>query len=312
MSRRKLLDAEAVSERARPRRVRESRLAWALCAPALAVVLCMAIFPLAWTFWQSLLRNDLRLAREGARFVGVANYAEALTEPRFWEALAHTAGFTAVSVAIELALGLALALLLHRGSRGRGAARAAALVPWALPTVVAALVWRFLFEGRGSAANALLVLGGGEPVAWLADSALAWVPIVLADVWKTTPFVALLLLAGLQNIDPALVDAARVDGASAWQRLRFVTLPLLRPALVVALLFRGLDAFRVFDLVYALTAGGPGTATEPIALYTFTSLLRNLRFGYGSALSVIVFLVTFAFAWLYVRKVGSDLLEEPR
>ena len=169
------------------------------------------------------------------------------------------------------------------------------LVPWAIPTVVTALLWRFIFDGTGGIANVALVETGllDRPPVWFVHSALAWVPVILADVWKTTPFVALLLLAGLQNIDPALHEAARIDGAGAWQRFRHVTLPLLRPALLVALIFRTLDAFRVFDLIYVMTGGGPGTSTEPMALYTFSSLLQNLRFGYGSALSVLVFLVTF-------------------
>jgi ABC-type sugar transport system permease subunit len=161
--------------------------------------------------------------------------------------------------------------------------------------VVAALLWRFLFDG---------------PTDWLADPLRAWIPIVLADVWKTTPFVILLLLAGLQTIDESLYEAARIDGATDWQQFRHVTLPLLRPALLVALIFRTLDAFRVFDLIYALTGGGPGTATEPISLYAFTVLLQNLRFGYGSAIGVIVFIVTFGLALLYVRTVGAGLLEE--
>jgi len=144
---------------------------------------------------------------------------------------------------------------------------------------------------------------------WFIRTGLAWVPVVLADVWKTTPFVALLLLAGLQNIDASLYEAARIDGASAWRQFRYVTLPLLKPAVLVALIFRTLDAFRVFDLIYVMTGGGPGTSTEPIALYTFNSLLQNLRFGYGSALSVIVFAITFGLALGYIRFLGAGLTE---
>jgi ABC-type sugar transport system permease subunit len=147
---------------------------------------------------------------------------------------------------------------------------------------------------------------------WFIQPAAAWVPIILADVWKTTPFVALLLLAGLQNIDVSLYEAARIDGASAWRQFRHVTLPLLKPAILVALIFRTLDAFRVFDLIYALTGGGPGTSTEPIALYTFNVLLQNLQFGYGSALSVIVFLVTFSLALVYIRFLGAELTGSKR
>ena len=298
-----------MSDRAPPG---EARAAWAMCLPALAVVGVVALFPLLWTFWESLHLHDLRMPWRGRPFVGLANYTEALADTRFWWSLAHTAGFAAVSVTLELALGLLLALGLHRPFRGRALARTAVLLPWALPTVVAALLWRFLFDGATSPVNATLVASGwlGEPVVWLAHPWLAWLPVVLADVWKTTPFVALLLLAGLQGIEPALYEAARVDGASAWQRFRHVTLPLLRPALVVALVFRALDALRVFDLIYVLTGGGPGTATEPVALYAFKSLLQDLRFGFGSALSVVVFALSFGLAWLYVRLAGRSLLEQ--
>jgi len=290
----------------------EARAAWSMCLPALAVLGAVALFPLLWTFWESLHLHDLRMPWLGRPFVGLANYAEAMADTRFWWSLAHTAGFAAVSVTLELALGLLLAMGLHGAFAGRALARTAALLPWALPTVVAALLWRFLFDGATSPVNLGLAAVGviDAPVVWLADAWLAWLPVILADVWKTTPFVALLLLAGLQGIDPSLYEAARVDGAGAWQRFRHVTLPLLRPALVVALVFRALDALRVFDLVYVLTGGGPGTATEPVALYAFKSLLQDLRFGFGSALSVVVFVLTFGLAWLYVRLAGRALLEQ--
>ena len=291
----------------------ERRLGWMLVAPALAVTAAVALFPLGWTVWESLHQHDLRMPWLGRPFVGLANYTEILGDGRFRGAMLHTAFFTAASVALELGLGLFLALALNRAFRGRGLVRAAVLVPWALPTVVAGLLWRFLFDAQAGIANATLLRLGliDEPVVWLVRTATAWVPVILADVWKTTPFVALLLLAGLQNIDPALHEAAAVDGAGSWRQLWHVTLPLLRPALAVALVFRTLDAFRVFDLVYVLTGGGPGTATEPIALYAFNALFSNLRFGYGAALSVIVFLVTFGLALLYLKGMGS-LAEEGR
>ena len=278
-----------------PRGRGEARLAWLLLAPAVGSVVAIALFPLAWAVRESFHLHDLRAPWLGQPWIGLANYAEAFTDGRLWLSLAHTVGFAAVSVALELALGLLLALALHRAIAARGPVRTLALIPWALPTVVAALLWRFLFDG---------------PTDWLADPLRAWIPIVLADVWKTTPFVILLLLAGLQTIDESLYEAARIDGATDWQQFRHVTLPLLRPALLVALIFRTLDAFRVFDLIYALTGGGPGTATEPISLYAFTVLLQNLRFGYGSAIGVIVFIVTFGLALIYVRTVGAGLLEE--
>jgi ABC-type sugar transport system permease subunit len=292
----------------------ERRLAWAFVAPVLAVLALIALLPLAWAVWESLHRHDLRMPWLGRPFVGLDNYAAIASDPRFWSALGHTLFFTAASVALEIALGLVLALAMDRAFRGRGLVRAALLIPWALPTVVAALLWRFLFDSQAGVVNAALAGIGllDRPLVWFVDPATAWVPVILADVWKSTPFVALLLLAGLQGIPRELYEAAAVDGASPWRQLRRITLPLLRPALLVALIFRTLDAFRVFDLIYVLTGGGPGTATEPLALYTFNTLFQNLRFGYGAALSVVVFAVTFGLALLYIRALGVRLeREEP-
>ncbi len=288
----------------------EARLAWALSLPALGTIALVAVFPIGWTVWESLHLHDLRMPWLGRPFIGLDNYAEAIGDGRFWSALGHTSLFVVASVTLELAGGLLLALMLHRVSRGAGLMRTAVLLPWAVPTVVAALVWRFLFDSPAGLVNALIEGVGLTPPTWFADAAAAWVPLVLADAWKTTPFVAILLLAGLQNIDPSLFEAAAMDGAGPWRRFTDVTLPLLRPALLVAFLFRALDAFRVFDVVYVMTGGGPGTATEPLALYTFGTLLQNLRFGYGSALSVIVFIVAFAGALFTIRVFGSDAFLE--
>jgi ABC-type sugar transport system permease subunit len=289
-------------------------LAWAFVMPAVSVIALIAIFPLAWTVWNSLHLQDLRMPWLGHPFIGLGNYAELARDPRFWYALGHTLFFTAASVSLELILGLALALAMNSAFRGRGAVRATSLLPWAIPTIVAALLWRFMFDSQAGIANAiLLALGALErPIVWFIDATTAWVPVILADVWKTTPFVALLLLAGLQNIDKSLYEAAEVDGASAWWRLWHITIPLLKPTILVALIFRTLDAFRVFDLVYALTGGGPGTATEPIALYTHNTILQNLRFGYGSALSVVIFAITFGLALAYIRGLGLRLSGEER
>jgi ABC-type sugar transport system permease subunit len=288
----------------------ERRLAWALALPALGAVALVAVFPLLWTVWESLHLHDLRMPWLGRPFVGLANYAEVLRDARFWSALAHTGVFVAATVTLEIAAGLALALALDRLVRGRGLVRTAVLLPWAIPTAVGALVWRFMFESPGGLAGALIGRLGLEAPTWFADPIAAWVPLILADAWKTTPFVAILLLAGLQNIDRSLYEAAEVDGAGAWRRFTDVTLPLLRPALFVAFLFRTLDAFRVFDVVYVMTGGGPGISTEPIALYTFSSLLQNLRFGFGSALSVIVFVAAFAFALVSIRLFGGEAFLE--
>ncbi len=299
--------------RARPAG-RDARLAWALCAPALAVIAAVIAYPLLWTAWESLHLHDLRMPWRGRPFVGLANYAALLDSARFRQALGHTLFFTLASVALEMALGLALALALHRRFRGRGLLRAAVLVPWALPTVVVAILFRFLFDARAGVAAAALAEAGvvDRSFVWFLHAGAAWVPVIAADVWKTTPFVALLLLAGLQSIPESLAEAAAMDGASAAQALWHVTLPLLRPALGVALLFRSLDALRVFDLVYVMTGGGPGTATEPLALLTFDALLQNLRFGAGAALSIAVIALAGLLAALVVRVLAAELVRGPR
>jgi ABC-type sugar transport system permease subunit len=274
---------------------RDQRAALPLVLPALTAVALVAIAPMVWTIWESLHLHDLRMPWLGQPFIGFDNYVEAAGDPRFRDAVLHTGVFVLASVTLELTLGLVFALAMSRALHGRALIRVVVLASWAVPTVVAALVWRFIFEGL--------------EFHWFIDPVLAWVPIVLADAWKMTPFVALLLLAGLESIDPSLYDAARIDGAPAWRQFREITLPLLRPALLVAVLFRALDAFRVFDMIYVMTGGGPGTSTEPVSLYTFNTILQHLRFGYGSALSVMIFLATFLLALLYIRLVGRNLLE---
>lgn len=272
---------------------RDARLAWTLLAPALLLLAGIAVAPLLATVWESLHHHDLRMPWLGRPFIGLDNYYAALSDHRLREAVVHTLLFAVASVSLEIVFGMALALALDTVIRARGIARVIVLLPWALPTVVAALVWRFMFESQG--------IAGILYDDWLSRPLTAWVPIVLGDVWKSTPFVALLLLAGLQGIDASLYEAARMDGATRWRRFTQITLPQLRPAIAVALVFRTMDAFRVFDLVYVLTAGGPGTATEVISLYAFTTLLQDLRFGYGSALSIVAFVLTFALALAYVR-----------
>jgi len=276
-----------------------SRLALLLIAPALVIIIGMALVPIAATAWEAMHLHDLRLPWLGTPFIGAGNFVEALRDERFLDAVLHTVMFAAISVPLELIFGLALALLMHSVTRGRGVIRVAALLPWAIPTVVAALVWRLMFDSLASI----------TPIDWFSGPFIAWVPIVAADVWKTTPFVAILLLAGLQTIDAEVYDAARLDGASAAQQLFTITIPLLAPAVVVAAAFRTLDALRLFDVPYVMTGGGPGTATEPLSMYAFTALMERLRFGYGSALSIAVFALTFFAALLFVRVLGRATTE---
>jgi ABC-type sugar transport system permease subunit len=288
----------------------EARLALWFVAPALAFVLTGALIPIAATGWEALHTHDLRLPWLGRPFVGPANFVEAAGDERFTDAMLRTVAFAVVTVPLELAFGLALALIMHTAVRARGGVRLAVLLPWAVPTVVAALLWRFMFEAQsGIVSSTLATLGAvGPAFDWFVHPLAAWVPIAAADIWKTTPFVALLVLAGLQGVDPSLHEAARMDGAGALRRFWTITLPLLTPALVVAAAFRMLDALRLFDLAYVITGGGPGTATEPLSLYAFIASMQRLRFGYGSALSMMVFLLTFAFALVWVRMLGRSLV----
>ncbi len=280
---------------------RERRQALLLVAPAVLVLAGVALYPLVAAVALSLQRVVLVFGER--EFIGLDNYRFLLQDPRFWSALGNTAYFTLVAVSLELLLGLPLALLLHARFAGRGAFRAGILIPWAIPTVVSARLWAWLFNADYGLVNALLP---GPALNWLGSPRLALHAAILVDVWKTTPFVALLLLAGLQGIPEELFRAARVDGAGAWRTFRSVTLPLLRPALALALLFRALDAFRVFDALYVLTEGGPANTTETLSLYAYKTLMRSGDFGYGSTLAVATFLCVGALALVLVRLVGRE------
>lgn len=261
-----------------------------MIAPALAVLALVTAWPILAATWLSLHRRILVFHE--SRFIGFANFAALFSDERWRGALANTLYFTAVAVALELALALPLALLLDRG---RGPLRAAALLPWAMPTAVTAKMWAWLFNADYGVASRVI-----PGVDILGSPVLALHGAILVDVWKTTPFVALLLLAGLQSIPEDVRRAALVDGATPWHAFRRVTLPLLMPSLAVAVLFRGLDAFRVFDAIYVMTGGGPANTTETVSIYAYKTLMRSGDFGYGSALAVAIFvcIAVLASSWL--------------
>jgi multiple sugar transport system permease protein len=284
----------------------ERRLGAAMLTPSLAVIALVAAYPICYAVWLSL--NEYSVITPGlSRFVGFDNYLEAFRSARFWEAMETTVLFTVISVALELVIGLGMALVMHRAFRGRALLRAVVLVPWAILTVVTAITWRTIFEPElGFVNTALSTLGlpGGD-VVWLGEEGYALAVMILADVWKTAPFMALLLLAGLQGIPDELHDAAKVDGANTWQRFRSITLPLLVPAIAVALIFRTLDALRVFDLPYVLTKGANGT--ETLSLIAQTELVSNRNTGFGSALAVLTFLTVMGISFLYIRFMGGNI-----
>lgn len=276
----------------------DRRLGLLLVAPAVLLLGFVALYPIAATLWLSLHRSILVFHEH--RFIGLENWASLAHDARFWSSLATTLYFAAVAVSLELVLGLLFALLLHASFRGRGLMRAAVLIPWAIPTVVAARLWAWLFNADQGLVTALLP---GHDVDWLGTPGFALHAAIVVDVWKTTPFVALILLAGLQAIPPDLARAAQLDGAGPLRILWSITLPLLRPALAVAAVFRGLDAMRVFDAVYVLTGGGPANTTETLSIYAYKTLMRTGDFGYGSTIAVATFGCVAVLAALYLRLV---------
>jgi ABC-type sugar transport system permease subunit len=270
-----------------------------LLVPALAAIAAVSIYPVILGFWLSF--RDTTLSSPKDTFIGLDNYQQLASDSQFWNAWIHTMEFTSASTLLETLVGLVIALILSQRFLGRGLVRAAMLVPWAIPTVVTSKMFGWLFDGQNGVVNYLLRSVGliQENVNWYGSPDLALWTIVIADVWKTTPFMALLLLAGLQTIPHSLSEAALIDGANSWQRFWSVRLPLLAPTLLIAAMFRSLDAFRIFDLVYVLTGGGPADSTEVLSTLTYKNLFSALQFGYGSALSTAMFITEIFIALVF-------------
>ena len=272
-----------------------------MLSPALLLLAVAVGIPVARVIFLGFTRSDWTagLATEWAAF---DQFVRLWGDGRWWMSLRNTLVFTGVSVLLETILGVAIALSLHRAFRGRGFVRAIVMLPWALPTAVMALAWAWIFNDSFGVANDLLQRVGllSEPIAWLGQPATAMFSMIVADVWKTTPFVALIVLAGLQSIPAQVMEAAEVDGLTPWQRFRRITLPLIMPSLIVAVAFRTVQAYGAFDIVYVMTGGGPGGSTETVSLYAFQNYFRYLDFGYGSAVAVQGALLAGLLAWLVV------------
>jgi multiple sugar transport system permease protein len=268
-----------------------------LMGPALLLLLAVFLGPIAATAWLSLHAQSVFTDLQPLP-VGLANWRRLLGDGRFWQDAAQTLRFAGVSVGLELLLGLAIALLLHQRWRGRGVVRSLTLLPWALPTTVMALGWRWIVNDPNGPINGLLQGLGLSTVPFLSDPQLTWMVTVVADVWKTTPFVALLLLAGLQTIPADLYEAFALEGGTPWQALRRITLPLLRPYLFIAALFRLAQALGVFDLIAVLSGGGPASSTESLALYAYLNAMRFLDFGYSATVMLGMFVLLLAGAGL--------------
>jgi trehalose/maltose transport system permease protein len=285
----------------------QERLGWLLVLPSLIVVFVVAIYPLYETFRLSFTNTRLASTRE-VRNVGWENYRRLFEDDQWWRSLQNTLIFTVSSVTLEAILGMIIALTIHSNFKGRGIVRTSMLVPWAIPTVVSSLLWSWMLNDRYGVINSIFIRLGfmdeGRNFSWITNKSTALGAMVAIDVWKTTPFMALLLLAGLQIIPGDVYEAAYVDGASKWQQFWQMTLPLVKPALLVALIFRTMDSFRVFDLIYVLKQGS--TDTMSVAIYTQQLLIQSSRLGAGSAAAVVVFLCIAVMVFGYSRLISVE------
>lgn len=279
-------------QRVDPVQRREQRTAWLLLTPALIVLALVYIYPIVRAVWLSFFDRSLGTQLQSV-FIGFNNYIRMAGDGRFWQSFWTTIIFTTSSVILELILGMCIALVLHQKFKGRSLVRTSALIPWALPTALIGLAWAWIFNDQFGVVNDILrrlgLISGG--INWLGEPTLAMVAVVLADVWKTTPFISILLLAGLQSISDDLYEAHSLDGANAWQSFWRITVPLLMPQILIAVLFRFAQAFGIFDLIAVMTGGGPGGATEVVSLYIYSTVMRYLDFGYGAALVVVTFVL---------------------
>jgi multiple sugar transport system permease protein len=275
----------------------ERRLGWMLVAPAVIVMVAVTAYPVGYAIYLSLQRDNLELPK-AVKFIGLSNYAAVLSSPFWWQALEVTLVITVISVAVTLVLGMLLAMLMHRTLFGRNTVRTAALIPYGIVTVAAAYGWQYAWtpsQGYLSAA-----FNNSAP---LTHQATAIAVIIVAEIWKTTPFMALLLLAGLSLVPEDLQKAAKVDGATGWQRFTKITLPLMKPAILVALLFRTLDSFRIFDNIFILTQGNNGT--ESVSLLGYDNLFNALNLGIGSTISILIFICVAIIAVAFIKGFGT-------
>ncbi len=277
----------------------ERRLGLMLVAPAAIIMVAVTGYPIVYAFWLSLQKYNLAFP-DDREFVGFSNYLTVLSDSYWWQAFGVTVGITIVSVIIEFVLGLAVALVMHRTIFGRGLVRTVVLIPYGIVTVAAAYSWYYAWTpGTGYLAN--LLPDGSAP---LTEQFPSLAIIVLAEVWKTTPFMALLLLAGLALVPDDLLKAAEVDGAGAWTRLLRITIPLMKPAILVAVLFRTLDAFRIFDNIYVLTKGSNGTGS--VSILGYDNLFGAFNLGLGSAISVLIFFCVAIIAFVFIKLFGAS------
>lgn len=284
-------------------------LGWVLIIPAFIVVFALIFVPIVRAFWMSLHIIDLKRPALGQPFVGLENYISIFQDHFFWASIGRTTYFMVVSIAIELVIGIGVALLLNQEFRGRNILRVLILIPWALPITIDAIMWKWIFNPNYGALNSLLtqlgIIENYRP--WLSDPFGALNMVIVADMWKVTPLVVLLTLASLQTIPKTLYEAAVVDGANRWYNFWHITLPLLKPTIAIVLVIRTMDAFKVFDIIYIMTSGGPSDGTKVIAYFTYLEAFSFLRFGRGAALAYLMTGFIAVMAFLYIRLLSEEI-----
>ncbi len=283
-------------------RQKESRLVWLFIFPSLLVIIAITLYPILSTFYLSFFKAQAGI-NQSREFIGLGNYLTLLKDQTFWQTIGRTAYFTVISVSLEIILGIAVAQLIHSKPPGWKFIRVSLIIPWAIPTIVNGAMWRWIYSGDFGALNGLLMQMGliHHYIPWLTNPIAAMNLVIVADIWHVFPFVALIVQAALATLPEDLEEAAAIDGASAWQRFWYVRLPLLRPAILVALIVRTVDAFRVFDIVYIITGGGPAFGTVTMSYLTYLNTFSFGNLGTGAALSFLISIFTIFMAVLYIR-----------
>jgi multiple sugar transport system permease protein len=284
----------------------ENSLAYLLIMPALLFIFGLGIFPLGYTLWLSL--QKMQMGITAGKFIGLDNYIGVLKDGLFWKSMSNTLYFAVVSIAVQMVLGIAVAMLLNQKFKGRGFVRAIVLAPWAVPTIVNASLWGWIYNASYGVLNRILISMHIIPkgIVWLGSANLAMNMIIVSDTWRMLPLYVLMFLASLQTMSSSVLEAADMDGANFWYKLKYIYLPLLKPMILIVLVLRTIQALRVFDIIYALTQGGPANGTMVISFYSYYQIFKYLNFGYGSAVAVIVAMFTLLVTLLYMRLLRSE------
>ena len=287
---------------------KKTKAGYIFLLPSLILAAALILYPVLKTLYISFFDYKIQTMAFGAQFIGLENYLKILRDEQFYKALWWTVEFTLISVVLELVIGIGLALVMKRNIFGKGLIRTTVLIPWAIPTIVAGLMWAYLFNYNGlvnGTLNSLSLIS--ENIPWLTKGLSAKIAIIISDVWKTTPYMSLLLLAGLQNIPKTVYEAGDIDGASKWQQFLYITLPLLKPAMMVALLFRVVAALRIYDLIVATTGGGPSGLTESLSIYAVDTYFTYGNVGYGAALSVSMLIISLFISLLFINTIKTKV-----